>query len=125
VKRIDDGRPVILLDEAFARWHWPRGYVENVAAAIALGVEDDRAVGRVYNVCDSDAYTKLEWIRRIGAVVGWEGEVLTVPNEALLLSLWVSLDFDQDYTVDSSRIRRELGYRELVPEDEALGGTIE
>jgi len=125
VKRMDDGRSAILLDEAFARWHWPRGYVENVAAAIALGVEDDRAAGRVYNVCDSVSNTELEWVRRIGAVVGWEGEVLTVPNEALPLSLRVSLDFDQDYTVDSSRIRRELGYRELVPEDEALGRTIE
>jgi hypothetical protein len=36
IKRMDDGRPVILLDEAYARWRWARGYVENIAHAIAL-----------------------------------------------------------------------------------------
>ena len=34
------------------------------------------------------------------------------------------LDFRQNYTVDSSRIRRELGYAEIVPEDQALQRTI-
>jgi hypothetical protein len=36
IKRMDDGRPAILLDEAYARWRWARGYVENIAHAIAL-----------------------------------------------------------------------------------------
>jgi nucleoside-diphosphate-sugar epimerase len=31
IKRMDDNRPAILLDEAFANWQWARGYVEDVA----------------------------------------------------------------------------------------------
>src|SRR6266704_805124 len=50
LKRMDDKRPVILLDEAEAQWRWTHGYVENVADAIALAVTDERAAGRIYNV---------------------------------------------------------------------------
>jgi dTDP-D-glucose 4,6-dehydratase len=34
-------------------------------------------------------------------------------------------DFTQQYEVDSSRIRRELGYSEIVPFAEAVRRTIE
>src|SRR5262249_41143651 len=50
LKRMDDGRPAILLGADTADWCWTRGYVENVAHAIALIVADERAAGRVYNV---------------------------------------------------------------------------
>jgi nucleoside-diphosphate-sugar epimerase len=46
LKRMDDGRPAIVLDEGLTRWKCPRGYVEDVAAAIALAVVDHRAPGR-------------------------------------------------------------------------------
>src|SRR6516165_7824497 len=36
LKRIRDGRPAIILAEDFAAWRGPRGYVENVAHAIAV-----------------------------------------------------------------------------------------
>ena len=45
IKRMDDGRPAILLDEAYASWRWSRGYVEDVAHAIVLAVTDERAAG--------------------------------------------------------------------------------
>jgi hypothetical protein len=50
LKRMEDGRPTILLDERQADWLWTRGYVENVAAAIVLALLDERASGHVYNV---------------------------------------------------------------------------
>ena len=36
VKRIDDRRQSIIYEEGWAGWKAPGGYVENVAAAIAL-----------------------------------------------------------------------------------------
>src|SRR5262249_48597159 len=36
LKRMDDGRPCILFAEDVAAWRTPRGYVEDVAAGIAL-----------------------------------------------------------------------------------------
>jgi hypothetical protein len=47
LKRMDDRRPAILLDEEIARWRWTRSYVENVAVAIALAVAEvqgDRSI---------------------------------------------------------------------------------
>src|SRR5690554_3521967 len=38
VRRMADGRPAIILQEEHAGWRAPRGYVENVAAAITLAV---------------------------------------------------------------------------------------
>ena len=37
VKRIDDGRDVILIEDARARWRWARGYVEDIAPGDRLG----------------------------------------------------------------------------------------
>lgn len=50
LKRMDDRGPVIVLEESQASWRWVHGYVENVAAAIALAVESENAAGRIYNV---------------------------------------------------------------------------
>jgi nucleoside-diphosphate-sugar epimerase len=60
LKRMVDGRPAIRLDAGLARWKTPRGYVENVAAAIALVVEDDRAAGRVYNVSEPISFSEAD-----------------------------------------------------------------
>src|SRR6266545_2975190 len=47
VKRIADGRDYLIFADAPAGWRSPRGYVENVAAAIALTATDDRAERRI------------------------------------------------------------------------------
>ncbi len=62
LKRMEDGRPAILLDERQADWRWTRGYVENVAAAIVLALLDERASGHVYNVGEREARTEAAWL---------------------------------------------------------------
>jgi len=126
LKRMDDCRPAILLDEQIARWRWTRGYVENVAAAIALAVTDERATGRVYNVGEESALSEADWVRAIAQAAGWSGEIVVVPRARLPLSLrwWGDLALDQDWATDTTRIRTELGYAERVPRDEALRRTI-
>ena len=124
LKRMDDRRPFIVLEEGQAAWRWARGYVENVAAAIALAVQNEKAAGRVYNVAEQTAYAEAEWVRRIAATVGWAGEVVAVPGQVLPERLRLPYDFGQQYIVDSTRIRRELGYSEPVDENEALDTTI-
>jgi nucleoside-diphosphate-sugar epimerase len=115
LKRMQDGRPAILLDEAMARWRFARGYVENVATAIALAATDDRAAGRTYNVAEPDALTELEWVTRVAEAAGWHGRIVVTPADREPI---------QNLSYDSSRIRRELGYLEHVPQDEALRRTV-
>lgn len=120
LQRMDQGRPAIVLDETMARWKCPRGYVEDVATAVATAAVDEKAAGRIYNVAETTACTEEEWIRRIGEVVGWSGRVVTAPTGRIPLSYRM----EQSLDMDSSRIRRELGYVESVPSPEALARTI-
>jgi nucleoside-diphosphate-sugar epimerase len=120
LKRMDDDRPAILLDEGLAKWRWTRGYVENVAAAIALAVVDERAAGRIYNVGQAEALTMAGWVREVGRAAGWPGKVVVVPQSRLPLHLAPGMNTDQHLVADTTRIRQELGYKETVPQDEAL-----
>ena len=53
LKRIDDGRwRYCGWEEELAAFRGPRGYVENVAEAIAVAATDDRAAGPFYNVAE-------------------------------------------------------------------------
>src|SRR5262249_39588891 len=57
LKRMDDGRPAILLEEVRSQWLWARGYVEDVAEAVVSAVLNNRAAGRAYNVSETDDMT--------------------------------------------------------------------
>jgi nucleoside-diphosphate-sugar epimerase len=124
VRRMDDGRPAILLAEGMAGWRWTHGYVEDVASAIALAVNDERAAGRVYNVGEAEPLPWAEWVRELGRAAGWDGEVVAVPEDRLPKHLDWGLNTEQQWFVDTTRIRRELGYRETVLRDEALRQTV-
>ena len=121
LKRMDDIRPAILLNSQVAGFRFSRGYVENVATAVALAATDDHAAGRIYNVAEPEAFAEAEWVRTIGRVVGWEGEVVIVSPEQLP----EEDDLSQDWIVDTYRIRQELGYHEEVSREVGLERTID
>ncbi|HWS86644.1 MAG TPA: NAD-dependent epimerase/dehydratase family protein [Pyrinomonadaceae bacterium] len=124
LKRMDDGRPFILLGSEEARWRQTHGYVENVADALALAATDARAAERVFNVGEEEARSRAEWVREIGRAVGWGGEVVAAPESLLPEHLRSPASYEHDLVADTSRIRKELGYEERVPRDEALLKTI-
>jgi nucleoside-diphosphate-sugar epimerase len=126
VKRMDDSRPAIVIDETLSRWRFGRAYVEDAAHATALAATDESAVRKTYNVASENACTEAEWISTIAASVGWQGRVVAASSTHLPDYLREDgFDLRQDFVLDSSRIRRELGYREVVEEAEALRRTVE
>jgi nucleoside-diphosphate-sugar epimerase len=124
LKRMDDGRPAILVGEDLASWLWSRGYVEHVAEAIVLAVTNPRAIGRIYNVGDEPTLTIAEWIQEIGNAAGWHGSIVPVPSERLPESLRTHINTSQHLVFDTTRIRRELGYQEHFRLYEMLKHTI-
>ena len=124
LKRMDDGRPAILLDENQAHWRWSHGYVENVAAAITLAITDNHASGRIYNVGEESVPTTAERVRLLAKLVGWRGEIATLPRASLPPHLRDAYHYSQDLAYDTSRIRSELGYKETVSVEEGLRRTI-
>ncbi len=124
LKRMDDGRPYILLPEEWATCRALRGYVEDMAEAIRLCVTEEEAINRIYHVGYQANYTEAAWIKHVADAVGWTGEIVSIPNADLPENLRSRDAFAHDWSVDSSRIRQELGYEEVVPLGEALRRTI-
>jgi len=124
LKRMDDNRPFILVDKNGAKWRCTRGYVENIAEAIILTITNENSLGRIYNVGESKALSLEEWIRNIGKIAGWKGEIIMAPEEILPQHLRANFNTKQHLICDTTRIRIELGYKELVSQDEALRRTI-
>lgn len=124
VKRMDDGRPAILLEERKAQWRWTRGNTEDVAAAIVLAVTNEQAANRIYNVGEADALTETEWVRSIGRAAGWDGEVVAAPRDILPKHLAEDYDYRHNLAANTSRIREELGYAEPISREEALKRTV-
>jgi nucleoside-diphosphate-sugar epimerase len=93
------------------QWRWTHGYVENVAAAIALAAVHGSPVSRVYNVGEEYTPTVSERLRYLPDLE------VTTPLSA------EGANFAQNIVYDTMRIRRELGYSEPVPYDEAMRRT--
>ena len=119
----------IRVDRARAGWRWTRGFVDDVADAIALAATapmgDPRAANRVYNVGEQDALAERDWIRAVGDAAGWRGAVREAPFAEIPESEREPFDFDyaHDLVADTTRIRRELGFRERVGRAEGLRRT--
>ena len=125
LKRMDDGRPYILLGKAMAEWRWTKGYVTDVAQAIALAVTHEQAAGRVYNVGEPETPTELEWVQAIGLAAGWNGQIALIPSSLVPAFLDAGINTDQPLVTDTTRIREELGYAERLPREQALRQTVD
>lgn len=92
-------------------WRWTHGYVENVAQAIVLAATHPAAVGRIYNVGERYTPTVSE-------------RLASLPESDIAPDLDSGFCFAQDIAYDTSRIRRELGFDELVSYDEGIRRTL-
>lgn len=125
LRRMLEERPAIVLDSAWARWRGTHAYSENVADAVVLVTANERAAGRVYNVGSADALSTGEVLELIAKACGWSGRILALPADELPEPLREGGGLDQDFVLDTNRIRSELGYRERVDLVEGLHRTVE
>ncbi|MGN6487785.1 MAG: NAD-dependent epimerase/dehydratase family protein [Devosia sp.] len=117
---------LVRLDERAAKWPNSYGYLTDVAEAMVLAALDPRAAGRIYNVGQSFVRTPIEWLLTFGVVMNRRIEVETVPaaEQALLHERAEASDLRYPLTLDTTRIREDLGFSEVVPERDALLATI-
>ena len=114
------------MDERAAKWPNSYGYVDDVAEAMLTAALDPRAAGRTYNVGQSFVRTPIEWLLSFAVVLNIPLEIETVPatDRALLHERADATDLRYPLTLDTTRIRRELGFTEPTPERDALLATI-
>ncbi len=122
LKQMADAQPVIPVEEAEAHWRGARGYVDDIAHAIAMTAVRPALPSRVYNVAEADAFSTVEWIRMFGDAFGWQGRITITPPDS---DTSISPDSLQHLIVSSDRIRRELAYVEPTSRPERLKRTIE
>ncbi len=123
-RRMQDAHPAMVLQRGWAEWRCARGYVENMAAGVALATCDARAAGRVYNLADNGNDSQMEWAAAVAEAAGWQGKVLTLAPALTPPGLRVTANFAQACASDTRSIRRELEFQESVSRGQALALTL-
>lgn len=124
--QMEHKRPAILLDPDYANWRWTAAYVENVAHAFVLAATRPEAAGETYNVGEPKTPTTAERAHHIARLAKYRGQILALPKARVPPHLAMAeCDFRQDLVLSSEKIRSQLGYEEIVSEDDSLRRTIE
>jgi nucleoside-diphosphate-sugar epimerase len=94
-------------------------YVEDVAYGIRLaaekGIRDE-----IYNLSARETPNEWEWYKCIAKLMEWDGEI-SVNQEVIPQG---DTNLAQNLVVDTSKIRNQLGYKEIIPIEQGLLNTI-
>jgi len=125
-KRMTDDRPAVLMSTKSASFRASRTHVDNAAHAVALAATDDRALGRVYNVGEPGALPWIQWARLIASHVRWTGDLVVARSEQMPTGLRDARPdmWEHHLVTETSRIRNELDYRELIGRDDGLARAL-
>ena len=115
-----------------------RAYVENAAHAVLLTVDQpDASSGRVYHVADEVTPTDGERALAIAEAMGADISLVNYPREAGRPAHFWGGGRNLEYMgvegpppthhklLDSSRIRAELGFTDVIPFTEAIARTVD
>lgn len=113
------------VDPAWLAWTTTYGFVDNVAAAIALVVGQSRAFGATFNVVDTPPMSHRLWLDRLRAVTGWRGVVRSRRHAALPVPEIVPiLDLTVPLAMSGQRLVDHLSYVPPVDVYTALARTV-
>ncbi len=132
IRRILDGRKHLILPDS-GLYLDSVGYAENAAQATLLAVDKPKeSDGQIYNVRDEVALTIRQRVEMITKVMNYEWEIVNLPCELAWATFPytaptrgdVPLLFLQHRLIDISKIKTQLGYRDVVPIGEAIERTV-
>jgi nucleoside-diphosphate-sugar epimerase len=114
------------LDARAAGWLNSYAYVDDVAAALALLATRPEAAGRTCNVAFPHARPQRWWLETVLRLTGRDTAITEVPPErqGLQAARAEAMDLSYPLTLDSRRIRADLGYAERLSVEDALARTI-
>jgi nucleoside-diphosphate-sugar epimerase len=124
VRRILDGREhIVVADEGLTLHH--HGFTENLAHAVLLAVDrPDAAAGKVFNAGDEEVLSVRQVIELVAAALDRRLEIVSMPYElAIPARPLLTQPLPTHRVLDLSRVRRDLGYRDVVPARTAIART--
>jgi len=92
-------------------WRWTHGHVSNVAHAIALAATHPQGRNAILNVGEQSTLTMGERLRRLPV------QNAPTPDPP-------PFDYRQSLVMDTTRIRRDLGYVDMVEENAAMDELV-
>jgi nucleoside-diphosphate-sugar epimerase len=95
---------------------WSRGHVQDIARAARLALELPDAAGQIFNICETRTWSFRQWSERIADAAGWEGEFVTVADDAVPPDMHLTRSFAQHLLFDASKARSMLGWAEADPD---------
>lgn len=124
VRRVLDGRErIVVADDGLTLHH--HGYTENLAHGLLLAVDrPDAAAGMVLNVGDEEVLSVRQVVELVATALGHAFEIVSMPYDlALPARPLLAQPLPTHRVLDLTRIRRELGYQDLVPARAAIAST--
>jgi nucleoside-diphosphate-sugar epimerase len=118
--RLRAGGGTVRVNAAECGWRCTRGYVDDVAAGIALAALDRRAAGATYNLGEPDALPEREWLQTVAEAAGVKCRVVADYDVAPSLPANWAIPL----VTDTRRIRSELGYVEPVGRAEGVRRSV-
>lgn len=116
--RILMNKPVILLGDGMSLWTY--SHRDDVGPAIARAAGNARTFGRDYTVCGDEAMTWRQHLDEAARALGAQPpRYLYVPTDALCRleperCSWSEYNFMYDNIFDTTRAKRDLGYRQTI-----------
>ena len=116
----------LVIPRTWANWYSTYGYIDNVGAAIARTIGDERARNKTFNVAEETPVSQLEWARRFARASSWQGVVELTDDPADPLAQRIAgLDLDVPFNIDGSQLRIALGFSDVVDEISAVQQTLD
>lgn len=105
-----------------------RGFADNIAHAILLAVENPSAsAGQIYNIADETLLHNHQWVSMVSDMLGHRFDTVDIPFASLPAGFRCTppqLLYRHHCVPDISKVKQQLGYRDVVPVEEALQRTV-
>jgi nucleoside-diphosphate-sugar epimerase len=123
VRRVLDGRRTVIVIHGGMSL-MTHIFAQNAAHALLLAVDRrEVAAGKVYNCGDDDQYDQRQVITIGARALGVEIEIVPVPDAGDVRRGLIQ-PVPHHILCDTSAIRTELGYRDVVPAADAIARTV-
>ncbi|UVO35728.1 hypothetical protein KUL72_30820 [Bradyrhizobium arachidis] len=128
IRRALDRRPIIVLPDGGLRLI-ARGYSVNTAHAVLCTMDRAQgASGQIYNCADERQLTLRQMAEVVARALDHEWKIVSLPA-ALARPSWPTIFTDAQGSwhrlYDVNKIKRELGYDDVVPAVEAVTATVQ
>jgi nucleoside-diphosphate-sugar epimerase len=121
LRRILDGRPFLILPDGGLTLI-PFGYVDNLAHALLLAVDNPQAAqGEIFNCGDDEKLTVRQVAEIITDEFDYDWEMVSMPAELAVPARPLMMNYRSTHRVtDTAKLRERLGYRDVVPARQAV-----